>query len=193
MVGALRLGHRAGADPAVAEPGGHRLCAAAGRRRPPLHAGRRRAPCRPRRWRARSMCRTAASITSGRRPIRRAARPRRYLVRNDGHAGLSGRPGHQRPREGPPGRHHGDQVRRAQGDPDELHHQGHPQPPAALGAGAAGRDDRRGAGDVRHPVAGLRGRRLSADLVLPADLHRRRGALAGGPPQPRSIARMPRP
>ena len=36
----------------------------------------------------------------------------------------------------------GHEVRRAEGDADVLHHQGHPQPPAAVGAGAARRDDR---------------------------------------------------
>ena len=49
-----------------------------------------------------------------------------------------------------------------------LHHQGHPQPPAAVGPGAARRDDRARARDVGHPVARLRGRRLPAALVVDA-------------------------
>ena len=75
----------------------------------------------------------------------------------------------------------GHEVRRAEGDADVLHHQRHPQPPAAVGARAARRDDRGRARDVRHAVAGVRGRRLSAAVVVEPDLHRRHGALAGRP------------
>jgi hypothetical protein len=44
-------------------------------------------------------------------------------------------------------------------------------------------DDRRGAGNGRHPVAGVFRRRVPATVVHLADLRRRPGALAGGPPQ----------
>ena len=45
------------------------------------------------------------------------------------------------------------------------------------------------AGDVGHPVARVRGRRLPAAVVVDADLHRRHGALAGRPlDRGRSIA-----
>ena len=81
-----------------------------------------------------------------------------------------------------PGRRHdGREVRRAQGHADVLHHQGHPQPAAAVGPRAARRDDRAGAGDVGRAVAGVRGRRLPAAVVVLADLHRRHGPLAGRP------------
>ena len=61
--------------------------------------------------------------------------PGSYLVDDAGRAGYLVDPGiNGTHRTRPDGidRH---QVRRAQGDADELHHQGHPEPPAALGAG----------------------------------------------------------
>ncbi len=74
-----------------------------------------------------------------------------------------------------------DQVQRAQGNSDLVHHQGDFESAAALGAGAPGRDDRRGAGAERHPLAGVRGRRISTAVVDLAHLRRRPLARPGGP------------
>ena len=73
--------------------------------------------------------------------------------------------------------HRGAQVRRAEGDAGLLHHQGHPRPRAAVGADALRRDDRDADGDLGRAVAGVRGRRVPADLVDRADLHRRHDPL----------------
>ena len=50
------------------------------------------------------------------------------------------------------------------------------------------RDDRRGAGDGRGECAVVRGGRLPAAGLDPADRHRRRDPLAGGPPQQQAAA-----
>ena len=66
----------------------------------------------------------------------RRRRPGRALSGQCGRrAGLSGRSGDQRRAPHPSGRHAGQQVRRPQGDPDELYHQGHPEPAAPLDPG----------------------------------------------------------
>ena len=105
----------------------------------------------------------------------------RYLVDDAGVPVYLADPGINGIHNDAAGRQHGHQVRRAEGDPDVLHHQGDPEPPAPLGPGAARRDDLHRARNVGHPVARLRGRRLPAALLLLADLHRRRHPLAGRP------------
>ena len=69
---------------------------------------------------------------------------------------------------------------------------GIPQPAAAVDPGHPGRGHRGGAGDVRHSLLGLRGRRLPAAVIILADLLRRRRALAGRP-SPASPLRERRP
>ena len=108
--------------------------------------------------------------------------PGRDLVNAEGAPVWLVDPGHQRDPPHPPRRHAGQQVRRAQGDPDELHYQGDLEPAASLDPGGPRRNDRRRAGDVRHRLSGLCSGGLSAAVLVLANLHRRRGALARRPP-----------
>ncbi len=173
----LRLSPHPRPDPAGSQRRRHRLCA--GEDQLARHAGDgRHPPGRP----------PEGTPGEERRPGlprpaedgRRGRRTRPLPGRRHRDARLSGRPRDQRDSSHPTGRHDGEQVRRPQGDPDELHHQGHPQPAAAMDPGHPGRRHRRRPGDVRHRLPGLRGGGVPADFVIVADLHRRRGALAGG-------------
>ena len=79
---------------------------------------------------------------------RRSGRP--VSGRRERNACLPRRPRHQRHASLDSGRAApGGEIRRPEGDVDVVHHQGHPQPSAALGAGAPRRHDRAGARDVR--------------------------------------------
>ncbi len=73
-----------------------------------------------------------------------------------------------------------DEVRRAEGDAHVVHHQGDPQRAAAVGSGAPRRDDFARPRDVRDRVASVRGRRLSAAVVVVAHLRRRPDPVARG-------------
>ena len=176
LAGALASALVLGTHPAVAQRRRHGLCAAAGR-----DLGRAR------RQGGRSADRSPEGPAGevGRRDLprlpqagRRGGTGRPVPRRRLGEARLSRRSRHQRHAQDPPGRDHGEQVRRAQGHPDELHHQGHPQPETALEPGDPGGSDRGRAGDVRHTFPRLRGRGLSAAVVVLADLHR--GARCAG-------------
>ena len=103
----------------------------------------------------------------------------KYLVDAVGQGRLAGRSRHQRHVHQAARRLDGGKVQRAQGRAGVLHHQGHPGPETAVGAGAAGGDDRGGAGNVGHPVAGVRGGGVPAVVVVHADLRRRHDPLAG--------------
>ena len=182
-----RLGARARADPAASST--TRPPSTCRSRRQVGAAGLTRR-CRGRSARRRESAAAARRPTrdaqdlpaSGTRPTPRAARPASTSSTTSGSAGLPRRSGHQRHARHAPGRQRGARSSTRQGDADVLHHQGHPRPRAAVGAGAVRRDDRARARDVGHPVAGLRGRRLPAALVLDADLRSAAGALAGRPP-----------
>ena len=98
-----------------------------------------------------------------------AGGPRRQIPRGRfRRSGVAGGPGHQRRLQDPARRHPGAEVRRAQGDADELHHQRHARPQAAVGSGVVRRHDCDRAGVVRRVVAGLRSGRLPARLLLRA-------------------------
>ncbi len=101
------------------------------------------------------------------------AKAGKYLVDDAGAPVYFVDPGINGTAQGDRGRARGGEVRRAEGDADELHHQGHPQPRAAVGARPARRDDRGRAGDGGHPFARLRGGRLPAALLVVAHLRRR--------------------
>ena len=103
----------------------------------------------------------------------------RYLVNNDGVPVYLADPGHQRHLRQTPRRLERAEIHRAESDARLLHHQGNPRRPTAVGPGVARRFHRDRARAFRSFRARVRGRRLSADLHLRADLRRRHGALAG--------------
>jgi hypothetical protein len=187
LCGALCVGADPGPDPAEAERRRHRV--RAGRAGGAEPGGRKtkltetaqlqgRRPSRPR-----DLSRSGSKSDTANGPAGK------YLVTRRRQAGLPGRPGHQRPVHQASGRHRGEEIRRAEGRADVLHHQGHPRPAAAVDAGAVRRDDRGGAGNGRHPGAGVLGGRVPA-----AGVDRRRSRSGGlvrwavRPPQQQAAA-----
>jgi hypothetical protein len=102
-----------------------------------------------------------------------------------GPLGNTGVPGGSRDqRRAPPhaGRHaRGGEVRRPESHADVLHHQGHPQPAAPVGAGPAGGDDLDHPRNVGGGISGVRRRRIPAALLHQPDFPRRHGAMAERP------------
>ncbi len=111
----------------------------------------------------------------------------RYLVDDAGRAVWLVDPGINGVHPIPRRRHGGEEVRRAQGDPHVVHHQGDPRPAAAVGARPLRGDDRARPGALRDPFPRLRGRRLPpARLVHPHPRGRARALARRPAPPPRA-------